>query len=180
MLELVTSQRQGTGQFSYNEYYRIAENGREIMAIEHMRGEYSQIDILDGVDVYLDQTTGKLVFLGEDICKSMGTETTHTESYFVYDGGEKLEETTLYSCTWDGKEGKYHYYIDQKEVTAEESIECKNEFLEGKTLTRNGFYWSSALEQEEGATLQMSDAELQTFLERLYAAYREYTQSILP
>ena len=58
-----------------------------------MRGEYSQMDILDGVEIYLDEETGELIFLGEDVYKPLGFESYYTESYFTYDGGEKLEET---------------------------------------------------------------------------------------
>lgn len=176
-LELVTSMELGTGRFSYNEYYRITEDGKKVKAIDHVRGEYSQMDILSGVEVYLDEETGNLIFLGQDVCKPSGTETTYTESYFTYDGGEKLEETILRSDVWNGKEARYYYYVDQKEVSKEEWEACKDNFLKDKTLIRNGFYWSSALEQGNVATLQMSDEELQAFLERLYAAYMEYNHN---
>lgn len=173
-LELMTSQKQGTGKYSFNEYYRIMEDEKKVKAIAHIGGEYSQMDILDGVESYLDEETGELIFLGQDVCKALGTETSYTESYFTYDGGEKLEETILRSRVWDGEKARDYYYVNQKEVSREEWKACMDDFLKEKTLTRNGFYWSSNLEMGERTSLQMSDEELQTFLERLYAAYMEY------
>ena len=99
VLELVTTEVQGTGRFSTNKYYKInlADNSVEEIPADKNQGE-SSLDyyLEDSPELYKNKTTGEYLYIGKDYIRTGGgMDFTAEKTLALKDG--VISETSLFS-----------------------------------------------------------------------------------
>lgn len=99
VLELVTTEVQGTGRYSTNKYYKInlADNSVEEITSDKDKGE-SSIDYYmdDSPELYKNKTTGEYLYIGKDYIRAGGgMDFTAEKTLALKDG--VISETSLFS-----------------------------------------------------------------------------------
>lgn len=180
MLELLTSVCQGTGFYSYSNFYRLEDGMAAVVEIP--QEDWLELDIgISPPEIYRDYRNNVDYFYGSDYVKNGVTQWAFMNGYFRYDGGQITDITgiggseSLYDVSEDVVTETY-FDGDGITIDLESWKEATAEFKEDKLLTGDVFFWDRWYAGTDyGFRMStLSNEEMQEYFENLYAQYQAY------
>lgn len=179
MLELLVTVCQGTGFYSYSNFYRLEDGMAAVVEIP--QEDRLELDIgTNQPEIYRDYQNNEDYFYGSDYVKNGAAQWAFMNGYFRYDGGQITDITDMggQECLYESEDVTTETYFDGEGITTdfESWKEAIAEFKEEKILTGDIFFWDKwYTETDYGFRIStLSNEEMQEYFENLYAQYQAY------
>ena len=146
-LEIIASSCQGTGIYTYSNYYEVNESLNGLNKIErHVEEGSSEADImLPTVKVFIDKAANEYHYIFDDLVKASAAEYYENKQDIVLKNGRLYEKTIAYRNTvyTDSNPNVTLKDANNKEITAEDYALIENKLFSNLELKFANIEWVS-------------------------------------